>query len=45
MTCFQYEGIEAIKRALREGVKLGTTEVPIKIKLVAPPLCAVSNLV
>mmetsp|Transcript_5167 Transcript_5167/g.16764 ORF Transcript_5167/g.16764 Transcript_5167/m.16764 type:complete len:158 (-) Transcript_5167:172-645(-) len=38
VTCFQYEGVDAIKRALLKGVALGSEEVPIKIKLVAPPL-------
>ena len=38
MTCFSYEGINAIKSALIKGVELGTEELPIKIKLVAPPL-------
>jgi len=38
VTCFHYEGITAIKSALMKGVELGTDELPIKIKLVAPPL-------
>jgi len=38
VTCFAYEGIEAIKAALKEGEKHSTKETPIKIKLVAPPL-------
>ena len=38
VTCFSYEGINAIKSALIKGVELGTEELPIKIKLVAPPL-------
>ena len=38
MTCFQYEGINAIKTALLKGVALGSDDLPIKIKLVAPPL-------
>ena len=36
--CYTYEGIEAIKEALRAGETLSTEQVPIKIKLVAPPL-------
>ena len=27
MTCFQYEGVNAIKRALLKGVALGSEEV------------------
>jgi len=38
VTCFHYEGINAIKGALLKGVALGTEELPITIKLVAPPL-------
>jgi len=38
VTCFGYEGINAIKGALLKGVELGSEELPIKIKLVAPPL-------
>jgi len=38
VTCFGYEGIDAIKEALRAGEAVGTKELPIKIKLVAPPL-------
>jgi len=38
VTCFHYEGINAIKRALLKGVAMGTEDLPIKIKLVAPPL-------
>merc|ERR1712060_444016 len=38
VTCFEYEGINAIKRALLKGVALGNDDLPIKIKLVAPPL-------
>lgn len=38
VTCFGYEGIDAIKEALLAGQALGTEDMPIKIKLVAPPL-------
>eukprot|EP01102_Stenamoeba_stenopodia_P010630 TRINITY_DN3227_c0_g1_i1.p1 TRINITY_DN3227_c0_g1~~TRINITY_DN3227_c0_g1_i1.p1 ORF type:complete len:372 (+),score=153.33 TRINITY_DN3227_c0_g1_i1:157-1272(+) len=38
VTCFDYEGIDAIKAALIAGQKVGSEDVPIKIKLVAPPL-------
>ncbi|KAM0682377.1 hypothetical protein MDAP_002215 [Mitosporidium daphniae] len=36
--CYTFEGIEAIKEALRAGETLSTEQIPIKIKLVAPPL-------
>lgn len=38
LTCFSYAGIDAIKRALKAGEAVGTEAIPIKIKLVAPPL-------
>ncbi|KAN0061525.1 hypothetical protein ACQY0O_006372 [Thecaphora frezii] len=38
VTCFGYEGIDAIKKALRAGEAVSTETIPIKIKLVAPPL-------
>eukprot|EP00965_Chrysotila_dentata_P042143 1397951-Pleurochrysis_carterae.AAC.10 len=38
VTCFHYEGVNAIKRSLLKGVALGTEDLPVKIKLVAPPL-------
>lgn len=41
VTCFHYEGIDAIKAALSKGQDTSTEECPIKIKLVAPPLYVV----
>ncbi|CAA15918.1 translation initiation factor eIF2 alpha subunit [Schizosaccharomyces pombe] len=38
VTCFGYEGINAIKAALKAAEDVHTEEVPIKVKLVAPPL-------
>ncbi|EJU02103.1 hypothetical protein DACRYDRAFT_66155 [Dacryopinax primogenitus] len=38
VTCFGYDGIDAIKCALKAGETLSTPEIPIKVKLVAPPL-------
>jgi len=38
VTCFSYEGIDAIKDALAAGQEMTSEECPIKIKLVAPPL-------
>jgi len=38
VTCFTYEGIEAVRNALRAGEAIGTEEMPVKVKLVAPPL-------
>jgi translation initiation factor 2 subunit 1 len=38
VTCFRYQGIDAIKESLKAGEAVGTEDMPIKIKLVAPPL-------
>jgi len=39
VTCFAYEGIDAIKAALFAGEKAGSNdEVEVKIRLIAPPL-------
>lgn len=37
LTCFQYEGIDAIKRALKAAQVMSTNEYPIKIHLIAAP--------
>ena len=36
--CYEYEGIDAVKEALRAGLETSTEELPIKINLIAPPL-------
>uniref|UniRef100_A0A1L8DSF3 Eukaryotic translation initiation factor 2 subunit 1 n=1 Tax=Nyssomyia neivai TaxID=330878 RepID=A0A1L8DSF3_9DIPT len=36
--CYGYEGIDAVKEALRSGLELSTEDLPIKINLIAPPL-------
>merc|ERR1719491_1309342 len=38
VTCFHYEGINAIRSALLKGAELATPELGMKVKLVAPPL-------
>lgn len=43
VTCYSYEGINGIKSALRAGEELSTEQVPIKIRLVAPPLYVMST--
>jgi translation initiation factor 2 subunit 1 len=46
VTCFSYDGIDAIKTALLAGEKMSTSLCPIKVKLVAPPLyVVVANVV
>lgn len=36
--CYGYEGIDAVKAALKSGLDLSTEELPIRINLIAPPL-------
>lgn len=43
VTCYHYEGIDAIKAALKAGEAMSTEQYPIKIKLVAPPLYVVTT--
>lgn len=43
VTCFGYEGIDAVKNALKAGESLQTENIPVKIKLVAPPLYVIST--
>ncbi|CAI2184325.1 16598_t:CDS:2, partial [Funneliformis geosporum] len=38
VTCFGYDGIDAIKSALKSGEACDTNDIQIKVKLVAPPL-------
>jgi len=38
VTCYHYEGIDAIKRALMVAIDMSTQEIPITVKLIAPPL-------
>lgn len=38
VACYGYEGIDAVKTALRTGLALSTEELPIKINLISPPL-------
>ena len=43
LTCYTPQGIDAIKQALRAGEKQSSEAVPIKAKLVAPPLYILST--
>merc|ERR1719361_2752676 len=38
VSCYTYEGIDAVKDALRAGIACSTEVVPIRINLIAPPL-------
>mmetsp|Transcript_24049 Transcript_24049/g.33720 ORF Transcript_24049/g.33720 Transcript_24049/m.33720 type:complete len:333 (+) Transcript_24049:98-1096(+) len=41
VTCFHYDGIDAIKEALKKGEEASTPDCPVKVRLVAPPLYVV----
>lgn len=43
VSCYSYEGIDAIKASLKEGLKLSTEERPVKINLIAPPVYVVTS--
>jgi translation initiation factor 2 subunit 1 len=43
VSCFTYDGIDAIREALFAGMALGTDQNPIKIKLIAPPIYVLST--
>lgn len=44
VTCFSYEGVDAVKAALSAGESLNTEEVPVKVKLVAAPLFVLTSV-
>lgn len=44
VSCFSYEGIDAIKRALRAAEEMSTEQMAVKAKLVAAPLYVISVL-
>lgn len=43
VTCFGYDGIDAVKEALRTAEADNTPESQIKVKLVAPPLYVLTS--
>mmetsp|Transcript_3766 Transcript_3766/g.5526 ORF Transcript_3766/g.5526 Transcript_3766/m.5526 type:complete len:337 (+) Transcript_3766:111-1121(+) len=44
VSCFKYEGIDAIREALFAAMELSTESSPIKIKLIAPPIYVLSTM-
>lgn len=42
VTCFGYEGIDAVKEALRTAEAKNTPDNQVKVKLVSPPLYGAS---
>lgn len=43
VTCFSYEGIDAVKNALRTAEAKNTPEAQVKVKLVSPPLYVLTS--
>jgi translation initiation factor 2 subunit 1 len=44
VTCFTYEGINAIREALLKGREASIDECPIQIKLIAPPMYVMTTM-
>ncbi|KAL7467842.1 hypothetical protein ACHAXS_012115 [Conticribra weissflogii] len=44
VSCFTYDGIDAIREALFAGMAVGTENSPIKIRLIAPPIYVLSTM-
>jgi translation initiation factor 2 subunit 1 len=44
VTCFTYEGIDAVRDSLMAGQTIGTAEAPIKMKLIAPPMYVITTM-
>lgn len=44
VSCFTYEGIDAIREALFAGMEESTDSMQIKIKLIAPPIYVLSTM-
>lgn len=42
VSCFSYDGIEAVKKALLAGKQFSTEDMPIKVHLIAAPLFVVT---
>lgn len=43
VACYGYEGIDAVKNALRFGMKMSTEDFSIKVNLIAPPVYVVTT--
>lgn len=43
VTCFGYEGIDAVKEALRKAEAHNTQDTQVKVKLVSPPLYVLTS--
>lgn len=43
VACFAYEGIDTVKKALMAAESVSTEDIPIKVRLVAPPLYVIST--
>lgn len=43
VSCYSYEGVDAVKRALKKGLECSTEEHAIKINLIAPPVYVITT--
>ena len=46
LTCYTFEGIDAIRESLLNGEKKGTINIPIKFRVIGSPLyeCSISTI-
>lgn len=44
VSCFTYEGIDAIREALFAGIACGGENTAVKVKLIAPPIYTISTM-
>jgi translation initiation factor 2 subunit 1 len=44
ISCYTYEGIDAIRESLQAGIDVGSQDMPIKIKLIAPPRYTIDTM-
>jgi len=43
VSCYEYDGIDAVKAALKAGIALSNEDMPIKVNLIAPPQYVVTT--
>ncbi|KAG5175291.1 eukaryotic translation initiation factor 2 alpha subunit [Tribonema minus] len=44
ITCYTYEGVDAIRESLQAGIDVGNEDMVIKIKLIAPPRYTIDTM-
>lgn len=44
LTCYKFDGVDAIRGALQDGEKVSTEEVPIHFRVIGPPIYECSTV-